>query len=62
MRILITNDDGIEAPGLDAMQQIAEEAVEEPELLANAPHQTVVGRLDEVRAARRPVLSDGSTP
>ncbi len=25
MRILITNDDGIEAPGLDAMQQIASE-------------------------------------
>ncbi len=41
-----------------AMKQIAEEAVCEPELLRKAPQSAPVGRLDEVRAARQPVLSD----
>jgi glycine dehydrogenase subunit 2 len=41
-----------------AMIQIAEEAREHPDLLRGAPHSTPVGRLDEVRAARRPVLCD----
>jgi len=35
---------------------IAEEARTNPELLYEAPHNTPVGRLDEVRAARQPVL------
>lgn len=35
---------------------IAEEARANPELLYEAPHNTPVGRLDEVRAARQPVL------
>ncbi|MCX7024213.1 MAG: aminomethyl-transferring glycine dehydrogenase subunit GcvPB [Spirochaetes bacterium] len=35
---------------------IAREAVEHPELLAQAPHVTPIGRLDEVAAARCPVL------
>lgn len=39
-----------------AMLAIAEEAREHPELLREAPHHTPVGRLDEARAARRPVL------
>ncbi|HZU08172.1 MAG TPA: aminomethyl-transferring glycine dehydrogenase subunit GcvPB [Chloroflexota bacterium] len=39
-----------------AMRAIAEEARQQPELLREAPHQTPVGRLDEVTAARRPVL------
>jgi glycine dehydrogenase subunit 2 len=39
-----------------AMNQIAEEAMERPELLHSAPHATPVGRLDEVTAARDPVL------
>lgn len=40
----------------EVMLQIAEEAEERPELLYEAPHNTVVGRLDEVTAARHPVL------
>lgn len=42
---------------IDAMIKIAEEAKNEPELLKNAPHRTVVGRLDEVAAARHPILN-----
>jgi glycine dehydrogenase subunit 2 len=38
------------------MRRIAEEAVEHPEALHEAPHVTPVGRLDEVRAAKEPVL------
>ncbi len=41
-----------------AMKEIAEEARTQPELLRAAPHSTPVGRLDEVRAARQPVLCD----
>src|ERR1041384_407926 len=39
-----------------AMRSIATEAVEDPELVLNAPHSTRIGRLDEAAAARRPVL------
>jgi glycine dehydrogenase subunit 2 len=38
------------------LAQIAEEARTEPELLHSAPHSTPVSRLDEVKAARQPVL------
>ena len=31
-------------------------AFEDPEYLHHAPHNTVVGRLDEVKAAREPKL------
>ena len=41
---------------IDAMKSIAEEAEENPEIILNAPHTTRVSRLDEVRAARQPVL------
>ena len=41
---------------IDAMQSIAEEAAENPDLVKTAPHSTRVGRLDEVSAARKPVL------
>ena len=41
-----------------AMRAIAREAHERPELLHEAPHSTPVRRLDEVRAARAPVLRD----
>ncbi|MDR2076216.1 MAG: aminomethyl-transferring glycine dehydrogenase subunit GcvPB, partial [Desulfovibrio sp.] len=40
-----------------AMRQIAREARENPELLRQAPVMTKVRRLDEVGAARRPLLS-----
>jgi glycine cleavage system P protein (glycine dehydrogenase) subunit 2 len=39
-----------------AMRSIAHEAVEDPELVLNAPNSTRIGRLDEAAAARRPVL------
>ena len=39
-----------------AMLQIAEEAKSDPALVRDAPHKTRVARLDETRAARRPVL------
>jgi glycine dehydrogenase subunit 2 len=40
----------------DAMLAIAREAAEEPELLKEAPHHRPVKRLDEVRAAKQPVV------
>jgi glycine dehydrogenase subunit 2 len=39
-----------------AMRSIAQEAVEDPELVRNAPHSTRIGRLDEAAAARKPIL------
>lgn len=39
-----------------AMRSIAREAIENPELVLNAPHSTRIGRLDEAAAARKPVL------
>jgi glycine dehydrogenase subunit 2 len=41
---------------VDAMRSIAEEAATTPELVKTAPHTTRVGRLDEVAAARKPIL------
>jgi glycine dehydrogenase subunit 2 len=41
---------------IDAMRDIAREAVETPELLHEAPTKAPVRRLDEVRAARQPIL------
>jgi len=41
---------------VDALLAIAEEARTDPALLRNAPHRTRLARLDETRAARRPVL------
>lgn len=41
---------------VDAMIKIADEARENPELLKNAPSTTIIGRVDEVLAARKPVL------
>jgi glycine dehydrogenase subunit 2 len=40
----------------DSMIAIAREAAENPDLVHAAPHQTPVRRLDETRAARKPVL------
>jgi glycine dehydrogenase subunit 2 len=39
-----------------AMRSIAREAIDDPELVLNAPHTTRIGRLDEAAAARKPVL------
>jgi glycine dehydrogenase subunit 2 len=41
---------------IEAMRAIAEEAATNPEIVKHAPHTTRVGRLDEVAAARKPVL------
>ncbi len=40
----------------EAMLAIAREAAERPELLREAPHHQAVRRLDEVRAAKQPIL------
>ncbi|CAG0962517.1 glycine dehydrogenase subunit 2 [Myxococcaceae bacterium] len=40
----------------DALLDIAREAREEPERVRGAPHHTRLARLDETRAARRPIL------
>lgn len=41
---------------IDAMIQIAREVEENPEIVQDAPHTTVIKRLDETKAARKPVL------
>jgi glycine dehydrogenase subunit 2 len=41
---------------IEAMKSIAEEVEEDPEMVLAAPHTTRVSRLDEVAAARKPVL------
>ena len=41
---------------IDAMRQIAREADENPEIILHAPHATRVSRMDEVTAARKPIL------
>jgi glycine dehydrogenase subunit 2 len=38
------------------MRQIADEAAHDPDVVRDAPHTQVVGRLDEVTAARKPIL------
>jgi len=38
------------------MRQIAREVDENPELVLSAPHETRISRLDEVMAARKPIL------
>jgi glycine dehydrogenase subunit 2 len=43
---------------VEAMRAIAAEARSDPALVKSAPHDTPVRRLDEVKAARAPVLSD----
>ena len=41
---------------VDAMRSIAQEVEETPEVVKSAPHSTRVGRMDEVAAARKPIL------
>jgi glycine dehydrogenase subunit 2 len=41
---------------IEAMRSIAREAEDNPELVKSAPHSTRVSRLDEVLAARKPIL------
>jgi glycine dehydrogenase subunit 2 len=41
---------------IEAMQDIAQEAIDDPQLVIDAPHTTRIGRLDEASAARKPIL------
>ena len=41
---------------IEAMLAIAEEAEKDPQMILQAPHSTRLSRLDEVQAARKPVL------
>jgi len=43
---------------VDAIARIVDEAGRTPDVVLGAPHSTPVGRLDEVRAARHPVVQD----
>ena len=42
---------------IDVMQKIAEEAKTDPELVKTAPHNTPIGRVDDVLAAKQPVTT-----
>lgn len=42
---------------IEVMRQIAKEAAEEPETIKEAPHNTPIGRIDDVLAAKQPVLT-----
>lgn len=47
---------------VEAMAQIAQEAKNQPELVTSAPHKAVVRRVDEVTAARKPIVKwDGNS-
>jgi glycine dehydrogenase subunit 2 len=39
------------------MRKIAEEAKTDPELVKSAPHDTPIGRVDDVLAAKHPVVT-----
>jgi glycine dehydrogenase subunit 2 len=41
---------------IEAMRAIAQEAEENPDVILSAPHTTRISRLDEVTAARKPIL------
>ena len=41
---------------IEVMRKIAAEAAEDPQILHGAPHNTPIGRPDETKAARQPVL------
>ena len=42
---------------ISVMRRIAEEAATDPELVKSAPHNTPIGRVDDVLAAKHPVLT-----
>ena len=42
---------------IDVMHKIAEEAKTDPELVKTAPHNTPIGRVDDVLAAKQPVTT-----
>ena len=42
---------------IDVMRRIAEEAKSDPELVKSAPHTTPIGRVDDVLAAKHPIVT-----
>ena len=42
---------------IDVMKKIAEEAQTHPEYVKTAPHDTPIGRVDDVMAAKHPILT-----
>lgn len=42
---------------IDIMRKIAEEAISDPETVHGAPHNTPIGRVDDVLAAKQPILT-----
>ena len=42
---------------IQVMRKIAQEAKENPELVKSAPHNTPIGRVDDVLAAKHPVVT-----
>ncbi len=42
---------------IDVMHRIADEALKEPDTVKSAPHHTPIGRVDDVQAAKYPVLT-----
>ncbi len=42
---------------IDVMHKIAKEAKENPEIVKSAPHNTPIGRVDDVLAAKHPILT-----
>lgn len=41
---------------IDVMRQVAKEASENPELVKSAPHNTPISRVDDLKAAKQPIL------
>ena len=42
---------------IEVMRRIAEEAKTEPDTVKNAPHNTPIGRVDDVLAAKHPIVT-----
>ena len=42
---------------IDVMHRIAREAAETPDIVKTAPHNTPIGRVDDVLAAKHPILT-----
>ena len=47
---------------IDVMHRIADEARTNPDVVKQAPHNTPITRVDDVLAARHPVLKYSPTP
>ncbi len=41
---------------IETMRSIAKESKEDPDMVKNAPHRTAIVRVDEVAAARHPIV------